>query len=52
MSENDAFRIIFGASRVMLQIEASLTDVSRCIIYNCNRFIVQTIGDKFDKSKQ
>ncbi len=52
MSENDASIIIFGDSRLMLQIEVSLTDVSRGIIYNCNRFIVQATGDKFDKNQK
>jgi hypothetical protein len=41
MNVNDASRIVIEDSRVMLQIVASLTDNSRCIIYYCNMFIVQ-----------
>ncbi len=44
MSENDAFRIIIDDYRMMLKIVASLTDDSRAIIYDCNMFIVQTLG--------
>jgi hypothetical protein len=40
MSANDASRITIGASRVMLQIVASLTDNSTGIIYNfCTKFM-------------
>ncbi len=41
MNVNDAYRIVIEDSRVMLQIVASLTDNSRCIIYEFNMFIVQ-----------
>jgi hypothetical protein len=41
MSVIDASRIIIDDFIVTLQIVASLTDNSRGIIYNCNRFIVE-----------
>jgi len=41
MIVNDANWIVIYNSRVMLQIVLSLTDDSRCIIYNCKMFIVQ-----------
>ncbi len=41
MSVNDVSRIIIDASRVALQILASLTNDCRGIIYDCNLFIVQ-----------
>jgi hypothetical protein len=44
MSVNDASRIIIDASRVMVQIVASLTDYSRGIIYDHNMFIVEVTG--------
>ncbi len=44
LSANDAPRIIIDASRVMLQIVASLTDDSRGIIDDHNMFMVQATG--------
>jgi hypothetical protein len=41
MSVNDASRIVIDDSRVALQIVASLKDVYRGVIYNCNMCIVQ-----------
>jgi hypothetical protein len=38
MNINDAYRIIFDDSKVMLQIVASLTDDPWGIIYSCNMF--------------
>ncbi len=44
MSVNDASRITIDDSRLMLQIVTSLTDNSRCVIYNHNVFIVLATG--------
>jgi hypothetical protein len=45
MSVNNVSRILIYNSRAMLQIVASLTDNSRSIIYDCNVFIVKTLGE-------
>ncbi len=41
MSANDAYWIIIDDFRVTLQIEASLTEDCRGVVYDCNVFIVQ-----------
>ncbi len=51
MSVNDASRIVIDDSRVMLQIVASITEDSRCVIYDCNMFIVQATGGKINQLK-
>ncbi len=42
---NDGPRSVIYDFRVMLQLEASLTDDSRSIISDCNMFIVQATGE-------
>jgi hypothetical protein len=42
--------IINDDSRVVTKLEASLTDNTRVIIYNCHKFIVQATG-LFDSGK-
>jgi hypothetical protein len=41
---NDACYIIIDDSRVMLRIVVSLSDDSRCALYDHNMFIVQATG--------
>ncbi len=44
MSENDVSMIVIDNSRVMLPIEAPVTDNSIGVIYCCNMFIAQATG--------
>ncbi len=46
MSVNDASRIVIDDSRVMLLIVASLSDNSKGVMYDCNKFIVQASDQK------
>ncbi len=47
MSATDAYRIVIDNSRVMLQIELSLPNDSRGVIYYHNMFIVQATGPSY-----
>jgi hypothetical protein len=44
MSIDDTSRIVIVNSTVMLQIVASLTDDSSCVIYDHKKYLVQATG--------